>query len=763
MNEEERKTKIEKLLKAYKQHIRKTELKDELYKWRIVGRYKGLPRTNNNFLEDFKKINPENLIDHHAWQSIGDLYNNKTEEYKSIFIELFNEKEDLSIRLVKFKNKAEELYNSIKKGETYKALHYESVSAFFLTLKYPEKYTLYRAKYYEEFCKYLEEKPNSTVGEKYPHYLELIRKYVLPAIRDDEELKSLKKKFIEECKDCYEDPNNMILAQDILYQMFYKEKIEKSEKGEGNRIEEESKTTLENSFFQSPLNTILFGPPGTGKTYNTINRAVEIILEKEDKKKLNVKIKSDNENEEEREIEISEIKETLKKGKKEKINNEERQVLKAVFDYYKEEKQIEFITFHQSYSYEEFVEGIKPILEEKEENDKELQFEKHEGIFKNISEIAKENLEKAEGKIKIEIKELIFDFADKVKNYLDEGKAFTLTDKKAKLVEIKERDGEFRSFIVGGSVKSHQHLSLGVINRDLENFLIGKIKTADDIKPAKESKQRRHGNAIYYYALYERIKEFYEKNKEKYTTKKEKLKNYVLIIDEINRGNISKIFGELITLIEEDKRIGGKEELRVKLPYSSDGDEDFGVPKNLYIVGTMNTADRSIALIDTALRRRFYFEEMMPDYKLLENKKIKAENKTIELKPLLEAINERIKFIYDRDHTIGHSYFLDIETFEKLKDVFEKEIIPLLQEYFYDDWEKIRFVLNDKDNRFIKVEELNYPIPNNDFNLEDRKIYKIKSSEEWNDLDADAFKKIYEEIKASNDKEEEQKNENPAE
>ena len=163
-------------------------------------------------------------------------------------------------------------------------------------------------------------------------------------------------------------------------------------------------------------------------------------------------------------------------------------------------------------------------------------------------------------------------------------------------------------------------------------------------------------------------------------------KNYVLIIDEINRGNISKIFGELITLLEPTKRLGESEELKIRLPYSG---EEFGVPKNLYILGTMNTADRSIALLDIALRRRFNFIEMPPKYDLLKEK-IEVENDKIELRELLKAINNRIEFLLDKDHLIGHSYLVKVETFDDLKEVFRNSIMPLLQEYFYDDFEKIK-------------------------------------------------------------------------
>ena len=451
---------------------------------------------------------------------------------------------------------------------------------------------------------------------------------------------------------------------------------------------EEQTMTIKKSKAQS-LNQILYGPPGTGKTYHTINKAIE-ILEKGF---------------------YEEHKEDTK---------ENRKALKNKFEELKENKQIEFITFHQSYGYEEFVEGIKAETNERDE----ITYNVEDGIFKRISKKAKRNYFKS---IKdIIVKEEFEDiFREKIIENFTEEKFKILTPRGYFFItEITETTIRFDK----ASGESKHTLSIATLKKmydKKENFIKGGL----------------HG-------YYQGILNILCKRSNLKSIKVEPLKNYILIIDEINRGNISKIFGELITLIEDSKRIGKDEELQITLPYSG---EKFGVPKNLYILGTMNTADRSIALMDTALRRRFEFTEMMPKYDLLKNKIIDG----INLGNMLEKINKRIEYLYDRDHTIGHAYFIGINTKEELDSVMRNKIIPLLQEYFYDDWEKIQIVLgdhkkqlktykeelNNENYRFIKskkIEEIDVLGFNHD-EIEDENItYKINSN-----FSKESYIKIY--------------------
>jgi hypothetical protein len=224
--------------------------------------------------------------------------------------------------------------------------------------------------------------------------------------------------------------------------------------------------------------------------------------------------------------------------------------------------------------------------------------------------------------------------------------------------------------------------------------------------------------------------------------------NYVLIIDEINRGNISKIFGELITLLETSKRIGsteGEQPNLVTLPYSK---ESFSVPSNLYVIGTMNSTDRSITNIDVALRRRFYFKEMRPNYELITSS-VTKNGESIYMRKILEQLNLRLEYLLDEEHVIGHSFFLKINTWEELCLLFRDQIIPLLKEFFYNDWEKIALALGDdnlskkSNEKFVSIlEETSSNIFASGFNSElHRDIYRLNA-----DLVAGNFKNISEQL-----------------
>lgn len=452
-----------------------------------------------------------------------------------------------------------------------------------------------------------------------------------------------------------------------------------------------------------PLNQILYGPPGTGKTYNTVLKAMSII---------------DN----------AEYKD---------VSEEQYSALKARFDELKQAGQIEFVTFHQSYSYEEFVEGIKPYIPEWGTTDNtEVRYIGENGIFKEICKNARQiKTDKTSHKIDFS-KTRIFKMSlganwenetEDIYNYCLTNNVVALgwgDDKDfsgcntseefknldstwgAKAVEIFKnwmRVGDIILISNGnsnikaiaqitGEYEYHNDREIRYCQFRNVNWLYN----GDDIPVAKFYDKKLSQQAIY--GFYNKDKEGKDDYNSSINTdvlneiitgniNRAEEKPYILIIDEINRGDVSKIFGELITLIEEDKRIGRKHQMKITLPYSK---ESFGVPNNLYIIGTMNTADRSIALLDTALRRRFDFEEIMPRPELLGDEVVEG----INLQTLLTRINERITNKYDRDHQIGHSYLMDVKTKEQLERAYKNRILPLLNEYFYNESKTVAEILN---------------------------------------------------------------------
>lgn len=439
----------------------------------------------------------------------------------------------------------------------------------------------------------------------------------------------------------------------------YKDFCKKIEKIFNNNAKEDKNMNSQ------PLNQILYGPPGTGKTYNTVIKAMEIINDK----------------------------------KYDSVDYEQYKDLKKQFDNLKQQGQIEFVTFHQSYSYEEFVEGIKPYIPEWGNVEENNRFIGQDGIFKRIakdalySSLTLNNNNNNDSEFFYRIIEKfkeeypIGSILQTQENNNFEIVSYTetsiriqpVTEKRSKLSISYQPLEEMYLLNKKNKISTRKELEIAMNDRykGLSSYYLPILKIIEDfklddknIKQGKEFKEKL-------------IKEFYQN---KMVLKKNNELRYVLVIDEINRGDVSKIFGELITLIEEDKRIGENHQMTVTLPYSR---ETFGVPYNLYIIGTMNTADRSIALLDTALRRRFDFEEMMPTPELL------SENvEGVDLAQLLTQINDRIKKDYDKDHQIGHSYLMGVKNKEQLERAYKNRILPLLNEYFYNDIDTVAKILN---------------------------------------------------------------------
>jgi len=668
------------LIATYKKHLREQGLSEELYKWELLAKYQGRPDPSAaDFFGEIRTIDFSNLIYTKALLVMLQLGEQQTEGFRDCLHHLFDETKSLQDRILHYLYEAPRLFSATEPNLGLKHHQDERTIATLLTYHNPNKYAFYKFSFYKKYCDLMGLKPQKK-NEKYIHYLTLVDDLIKKYIEPDQELIALVKEKLPE--NVFRDENHLLLAQDILYctldqqlgaaktywrigtrdekkQSYWNDMktqemvcIGWPELGDLSEKEIQAKKDIVNlmdqagyyqdkkgtltrkagevyqffneisvgdvvlaqdgesilgigivkdeygyeessgfphqlpvewkvfapgfknkdgkltsvwkiahsdilkmveqallhpqSFVQEglsnrniPLNQIFYGPPGTGKTFHTINKAIEIINPDFDL-------------------------------------GQEREKIKAEFDRLVGDGRIIFTTFHQSMSYEDFIEGIKP--QEPKEAGHPVIYKVENGIFKKICTEA------------------------------------------------------------------------------------GKTK-----------------------------------------------KPFVLIIDEVNRGNVSQIFGELITLIEEDKRLGRAEALEVDLPYSK---EKFGVPANVFIIGTMNTADRSVEALDTALRRRFSFMEMPPVPSVITSKgklgsalgKLDLGDIQVDLAELLAVINERIEILLDRDHLIGHSYFMTVDNPNGLKTAFSKHIIPLLQEYFYGDYGKIALVLGEAFCKGQKVE-----------------------------------------------------------
>ena len=590
------------------------------------------------------------------------------------------------------------------------------------------------------------------------------------------------------------------------------------------KVEDDNKKEV-----SAALNQILYGPPGTGKTYFTVNKALQIV---------DPLFYEEN------------------KTDRTKLTERYKQLL--ITDWDKPKGQIAFCTFHQSFSYEDFVEGIKPITTE----DKKVVYEIEDGIFKKICALSEENNKIQSLKVNrlITWKETEFNKAvfykislgnihnpdDKViydyciqNNYISigfgggldfSGLSETQIQEKCKENSLQEFDSQALKYFIK-YLKIGDYVIVSKGNRlvramakvvgDYEfigdpeipynNFRKVEWLFVDEEIPADQI-YKRNLSQMSIYKLDDKMinKEFFvEVQSIQPATEQIEEKKFVLIIDEINRGNVSSIFGELITLIEKDKRAGEKEELTISLPYSK---QSFNVPKNIYLIGTMNTADRSIEALDTALRRRFTFVEKEPKHELLAHHTLKilhnqfnehdgvewddaewqkveddfkrfffnpelydelkediAEKLTfpfdlseeidyaeivsflteknfkyLEFDKLLKVINLRIEKLLDKDHKIGHSYFLAVNSYQDLVEAFRDKVIPLLEEYFYGDFGKIGLILGESfvstsdgsgdEFAFAKFNDYDAELVSD---LKSKKVYAITPSSEW------SFRNIY--------------------
>ncbi len=485
------------------------------------------------------------------------------------------------------------------------------------------------------------------------------------------------------------------------------EKLKLAETQFGNKLREILKDMQENPTDMKPLNQILYGPPGTGKTYSTIDKVVSIC-------------------------------------EPESYVERDHDSNKAVYDQLVKEGRVLFTTFHQSMAYEDFIEGIKPVKPGDE--DKFLKYDVEPGIFSKIAKNAEKLIHVTNQSInwdnvryfKMSVggknRPDIHDYC--IKHNLvglgwggeeDLSDLSTLKDwisyRDAYKARFSETADENRYHVQASYILNRMNIGDIVVVTKGNHIIdaIGKVTgeyefndenptgfyhfrkvewIATDLNASPEKFFRKQISQQSIYEFYdEDIKR--ETFKELTTSQTSLVKPYALVIDEINRGNVSAIFGELITLIEEDKRKGKPNELSVTLPYSK---ESFSVPENLYLIGTMNTADRSVEALDTALRRRFSFVEMLPDPKLLSDKGTHGDGMIadINLPDLLTVINERIEVLVDRDHTIGHAFFINDKSPDDLKQTFKNKIIPLLQEYFYGNYQKMALVLG---NSFFSIKE----------------------------------------------------------
>lgn len=365
--------------------------------------------------------------------------------------------------------------------------------------------------------------------------------------------------------------------------------------------------------FQCSLNRILYGPPGTGKTWSTMIHAVALA----DRIPL------------------------------ETVCTWDRKAVRSRWEELLASKHVRMVTFHPAMTYEDFVEGIRPVTV-----NGSVVYDRFPGVLRELCTRAVD----ATRNVPI---------IDHLEKFLED-----LSEEPVRLETLRGK----------GFLVSYKRLSTFSIKPESTEGDAEYTVSIDAVRQILSGAKETAYNASYTKAIAEHVRNLAKGPVRSSDAKTE----FVLVIDEINRGNIPAIFGELITLLEPDKRLGAAEELLITLPGSRDS---FGIPSNLHFLGTMNTADRSVEALDVALRRRFDFMEMMPRPDLL------GIVDDIDLEKMLRAINARLAALVDRDHTIGHAFFMGVTSLDDLKAVFKNKVLPLLQEFFYGDWNRIGLVL----------------------------------------------------------------------
>ena len=611
----------ERLIKAYGEYLNTFGLEEELYKWELAKSFKEkFDLEAEDFSQILRSIRTDNLLANQAASFLSQAKKNP-EEARAYYQLMFDESKSINERLSFCKKKGDELIKKWHPGWDTSGQDERTLSVFW-SFTDNEKHAPYKNSYYSALCEYLG-LSKKKAGNKYEHYMEIINSISNEYLSAESVVVKFHNEALKDSK-YIDDPKYYFLIQNMLYRVLdvywnqKREDVDVSTEDVSTKMKrEEPMMTI-----QAPLNQILFGPPGTGKTYTlksdyfprytsnetsvTLEKHTSDIIEKCSwwevigmaliDSKINkvseildhewVRIKSElSESKNVRatvwgNLQTHTVEECDLVKYKNRINpliftksedstweilidrveNEAPELLEIVSSIRgytpnpnKEIKRYVFTTFHQSFSYEDFIEGIKPIISDDENGD--LGYRIEDGVFKKLCQ-----------------------------------------------------------------------------------------------KATKDPGNR-----------------------------------YAIFIDEINRGNVSAIFGELITLIEHDKRKGAANQIEVELPYSKNM---FSVPMNIDIYGTMNTADRSVEALDTALRRRFSFKEVMPNPSL-----IKAKVDSLDLVKVLQTINNRIELLIDRDHTIGHAYLINVRNTSDLANAFNDKIVPLLQEYFYGDYGKIGLVL----------------------------------------------------------------------